>query len=190
MGITIHEYIFSHQHSHRFAIIQAPKYSKYSLQFSARFAPLKSTNFIVIHSNSQVEGTVGTRGECDPHVASVASVASVLRVRCFHFYSRVVVAVFFISSFQSVCIELCKLNCKCVLLTLAHTHSCNHTLTHSHSYMCRLHSWQLKSKQTPPPSPQQQLFKHTLTHSHTHSLTHSPTHSCACVCVCLATNCN
>lgn len=180
-----HDYSWMHSHElaslHNYSIIHVRKYSKYSLQFSAWFAPLKLTNFIVIHSRSHLGGLVGTRRKCCKCAPHVASVASVLRVRCFPFYSPVVVAVFFISSFLSVCIELCKLNCKCVLLTLTHTdtHSCTHSHTHSHSYTCCLHSWQLQCKQTPPTSPQQQqqLFKHTLTHSHTHSLTHSHPHT-------------
>lgn len=95
----------THTNSHRFTLIQLFKYASIQsihCNFPLLFAPLKLTNFIVIHSRSQVGGVAGTRGKCckcAPHVASVASVASVLRVRCFPFYSPVVVAVFFISSF-------------------------------------------------------------------------------------------
>lgn len=122
-------------------------------------------NFIVIHSTT---GT-GTHDVCCKCIANSL-------LTCFSFFLP-----FFTSSFQSVCIELCKLNCKCILLTLTHTH----THTHTHSFSDCLHSWHLKCKQTPPLQRTATtihtrsyililIYTHTLMHPHTHARTHTP----------------
>lgn len=194
IGITIHEYIFSHQHSHRFAIIQAPKYSKYSLQFSARFAPLKPTNLIVIHSNSQVEGTVdwdswrvcpacGKCCKCCKCIASSLFPLLFARSCCCVFY-------FLFSVCLHWAVQIKLQMCLAYTHTHSHTHTLTraliHSLTHIHTCAAFIHgNWNLSKRHR---------RRHNNNYSNTHSLihthTHSPTHSCACVCVWLATNCN